>query len=124
MDAVSPGAVVRCARTGGGGCSETSHVLHELLTCLQVSSDRAERRTRSHPVRTIPCMSERLLTAGEVAETLRVSTMTIYRLIRRGELPAVRVGRNYRVRVSDLDRYLEQQTVDPASVDLDQLEEG
>jgi excisionase family DNA binding protein len=63
-------------------------------------------------------MTQRLLTAGEVAEQLRVSTMTVYRLIRRGELPAVRVGRNYRVRVEDLDGYLSEQVVDPASVDL------
>ena len=56
-------------------------------------------------------MSDRLLTAGEVADQLRVSTMTIYRLIRRGELPAVRVGRNYRVRASDLDRYLEEDVI-------------
>jgi excisionase family DNA binding protein len=69
-------------------------------------------------------MTDRLLTAGEVADTLRVSTMTIYRLIRRGELPAVRVGRNYRVRASDLDDYLEQQVVDPTSVDLDDIEEA
>lgn len=69
-------------------------------------------------------MSDRLLTAAEVAEHLRVSTMTIYRLVRRGELPAVRVGRNYRVRESDLTAYLEGQVVDPASVDLDAIDEG
>lgn len=63
-------------------------------------------------------MTERLLTAAEVADQLRVSTMTIYRLIRSGELPAVRVGRNYRVRQSDLDVYLEQQIVEPGSVEL------
>jgi excisionase family DNA binding protein len=68
-------------------------------------------------------MTQRLLTAGEVAEQLRVSTMTVYRLIRRGELPAVRVGRNYRVRVEDLDQYLSEQVVDPASVDLDDVGE-
>ena len=68
-------------------------------------------------------MTQRLLTAGEVAEELRVSTMTVYRLIRRGELPAVRVGRNYRVRVEDLDRYLSEQIVDPASVDLPEARE-
>jgi excisionase family DNA binding protein len=67
-------------------------------------------------------MDAPLLTAGEVADRLRVSTMTIYRLIRRGELPAVRVGRNYRVRASDLEAYLDAQVVDPASVDLDDLE--
>ncbi len=66
-------------------------------------------------------MTDRLLTAAEVAGLLRVSTMTIYRLIRRGELPAVRVGRNYRVRSTDLDAYLEQQVVDPATVDLAEL---
>ena len=63
-------------------------------------------------------MTQRLLTAGEVAEQLRVSTMTVYRLIRRGELPAVRVGRNYRVRSEDLEQYLSQQVVDPASVEF------
>ncbi len=68
-------------------------------------------------------MSQRLLTAAEVADQLRVSTMTIYRLIRRGELPAVRVGRNYRVRDEDLTAYLEAQIVDPASIDLDDLPE-
>ena len=66
-------------------------------------------------------MDHSLLTAAEVAERLRVSTMTVYRLIRRGELPAVRVGRNYRVRASDLEDYLVGQIVDPASVDLDAL---
>jgi excisionase family DNA binding protein len=69
-------------------------------------------------------MSVTLLTAAEVAEQLRVSTMTVYRLIRRGELPAVRVGRNYRVRASDLETYLDGQVVDPASIDLGALEDG
>ena len=45
-----------------------------------------------------------------------MSAMTIYRLIRRGELPAVRVGRNYRVRSGDLDTYLAAQVVDPSTM--------
>lgn len=69
-------------------------------------------------------MTDTLLTAAEVADELRVSTMTIYRLIRSGELPAVRVGRNYRVRARDLETYLEAQVVDPASVDLRDLSDG
>jgi excisionase family DNA binding protein len=69
-------------------------------------------------------MDDRLLTANEVAAQLRVSSMTIYRLIRRGELPAVRVGRNYRVRASALDAYLRAQVVDPGTVDLAQLADG
>lgn len=63
-------------------------------------------------------MTEQLWTAAEVAERLRVSTMTIYRLIRSGELPAVRIGRNYRVRQGDLEAYLEAQVVQPDDVDL------
>jgi excisionase family DNA binding protein len=62
-------------------------------------------------------MTDTLLTAAEVAEQLRVSTMTVYRLIRSGELAAVRVGRNYRVRAGDLEDYLESQIVDPATLD-------
>lgn len=54
-----------------------------------------------------------LLTVAEVADMLRVSTMTVYRLIRTGELPAVRVGRSYRVKSADLDTYLEAQVVEP-----------
>lgn len=69
-------------------------------------------------------MTQPLLTAAEVAEDLRVSTMTVYRLIRRGELPAVRVGRNYRVRAEDLEAYLASRVVDPATVDLDEVDEG
>src|SRR6056297_2313448 len=66
-------------------------------------------------------VSTQLLTAAEVADQLRVSTMTIYRLIRSGELKAVRVGRNYRVPVADLERYLTDQVVDPDTMDLDRV---
>ena len=37
---------------------------------------------------------------------LRVSTMTVYRLIKAGNLAAVRVGKSYRVSQDDVDRYL------------------
>lgn len=46
------------------------------------------------------------MTVGEVAAALRVSSMTVYRLINAGELPAVRIGRSFRVRTEDLERYL------------------
>ncbi len=39
----------------------------------------------------------RFLTVAEVAEMMRVSTMTVYRLVHSGELPAVRFGRSYRI---------------------------
>ncbi|MHB1598723.1 MAG: helix-turn-helix domain-containing protein [Acidimicrobiales bacterium] len=46
------------------------------------------------------------LTVSEVASALRISNMTVYRLIGSGQLPAVRVGRSYRLRLEDVDRYL------------------
>ena len=39
----------------------------------------------------------RFLTVAEVAELLRVSKMTVYRMVHAGEIPAVRVGRSFRV---------------------------
>ncbi len=39
----------------------------------------------------------RFLTVGEVADLMRVSSMTVYRLVHSGELPAVRFGRSFRI---------------------------
>ena len=39
----------------------------------------------------------KFLTVAEVAEVMRVSKMTVYRLVHSGEMPAVRFGRSYRV---------------------------
>lgn len=50
--------------------------------------------------------SARYLTVREVASMLRLSNMTVYRLINSGELPAVRVGKSFRLRDEDVNRYL------------------
>lgn len=47
------------------------------------------------------------LTVAEVAKVMRVSKMTVYRLVHSGELPAVRVGRSFRVRAEAVHAYLE-----------------
>lgn len=46
------------------------------------------------------------LTVAEVAELLRVSNMTVYRLINAGQMNAVRVGRSYRITEDEVDRYV------------------
>jgi excisionase family DNA binding protein len=46
------------------------------------------------------------MTVAEVADLMRVSSMTVYRLIKAGELAAVRVGKSFRIREDDVDRYL------------------
>jgi excisionase family DNA binding protein len=39
----------------------------------------------------------RFLTVAEVADMMRVSKMTVYRMVHSGELPAIRFGRSFRV---------------------------
>jgi len=48
------------------------------------------------------------LTPEEVADALSVSRHTIYRLIERGNIPTVRIGRLHRVRKVDLERWIEE----------------
>jgi excisionase family DNA binding protein len=59
-----------------------------------------------HIVKREPFTEARLKTVNEVADLLRVSRMTVYRMIKTGEMPAVRVGRSYRLRSEDVDTYL------------------
>lgn len=51
-------------------------------------------------------MSEHLMTVPEAAELLTVSESTVWRLIRDGRLPVVRIGRSTRVRETDLNDIL------------------
>lgn len=48
------------------------------------------------------------LTVAEVAEMARVSRMTVYRMVHAGELPAIRVGRSYRVPAAAVRRMLSE----------------
>ena len=50
----------------------------------------------------------KFLTVAEVAAVMRVSKMTVYRLVHSGELPAVQIGRSYRVPEHAVDDYLRQ----------------
>ena len=52
---------------------------------------------------------EGFLTTEEVLEYLQVNLRTVYRLIRAGKIPAVRVGRQWRFRKRDIDSWLESQ---------------
>jgi excisionase family DNA binding protein len=52
------------------------------------------------------------LTVAEVASLMRVSKMTVYRLVHSGELPAVRVGRSFRVHAKAVHDLLESSFFD------------
>ncbi len=56
----------------------------------------------------------RFLTVAEVASIMRVSKMTVYRMVHAGELPAIRVGRSFRVPEDAVQRYLRSSYVDTA----------
>ena len=56
----------------------------------------------------------RFLTVAEVASIMRVSKMTVYRLVHSGELPAVRVGRSCRVPEDAVHNYLRASYIDTA----------
>ncbi|MBA3417276.1 MAG: helix-turn-helix domain-containing protein [Geodermatophilaceae bacterium] len=54
------------------------------------------------------------LTVAEVAALMRVSKMTVYRLVHSGELAAVRVGRSFRVPEKAVHNYLHDAYTDTA----------
>lgn len=54
-----------------------------------------------------------LMTAAQVAEYLQLHKLTIYKYIREGRLPAVRLGRSLRIMKADVERFLEERKEAP-----------
>lgn len=61
---------------------------------------------------TLAAVEQQLLSPAQVARLLDVSTTTIYRLVKTGELKVLRIGRNIKIELSAVDRYLDSQRVD------------
>ena len=57
----------------------------------------------------------KFLTVAEVAEMMRVSKMTVYRLVHAGELPAIRIGRSIRVPESAVQAAIDTHIADSAA---------
>lgn len=57
---------------------------------------------------------DRLMTAKEVAQYLRLDEHTVYRMARRGEIPAYKVAGKWRFRRGALEQWLESQGVQQA----------
>lgn len=55
-------------------------------------------------------MEDIFYTLEEIAQKLRVSYMTMYRWVKDGKLKAVKAGKQYRVKQSELDKFLEDQS--------------
>jgi len=77
----------------------------------QAPSGSARGSASARPVRPVAPVPDaleqvRFLTVAEVATAMRVSKMTVYRLVHGGDLPAVRVGRSFRVPEQAVHDYL------------------
>lgn len=57
------------------------------------------------------------LSTLKAANRMGITTRTLYRFIDRGDLPAYRFGRVIRLRLSDVDRFVEQCRVEPGSLE-------
>jgi len=51
---------------------------------------------------------DKLMTLEEVAEYLRLSVHTIYKMAQKGKIPALKAGKKWRFRKEDIDRWLEK----------------
>ncbi len=76
-----------------------------MSTSAQRGPGKPTEPTGVHPVD--PALSEvNFLTVAEVASVMRVSKMTVYRMVHSGDLPAIRVGRSFRVPEKAVHDYL------------------
>ena len=57
--------------------------------------------------------ADELLNVSQIAKTLGVSRMTVYRMRDDGELPFIQVRGRYKCRRSEIERYLDEQVVEP-----------
>jgi len=56
-------------------------------------------------------MPSTILTVPEVCEYLHVSQATVYRLLRRKNIPAFRIGKNWRFNIGELERWIDQESL-------------
>lgn len=81
-----------------GGAMSAESTVHDMA---------AEPNKRANAPEGASLAEMRFLTVAEVATLMRVSRMTVYRLVHSGELPAVRVGRSFRVHERAVHDYLQ-----------------
>ena len=74
------------------------------------ASGSGQQRSNKAPAAQVPADAAlgevKFLTVAEVAAVMRVSKMTVYRMVHGGDLPAVRVGRSFRVPEKAVHDYL------------------
>ena len=75
--------------------------------------------------RTVP-VAARFASIADVAETLNISSRQAYGLVTSGELPAIKVGKSWRIELTELEAYIQRQYADArarvASGDFDDVQ--
>lgn len=61
--------------------------------------------------KSLPENEPEILKPQEIAATYRVSVMTVYRLLRSGKIPTIKIGKSIRVRASDWEDYVTREGV-------------
>lgn len=69
-------------------------------------STRRQEQTPSSEPQPLPVLSS-FMTVEDVAEMLRINKSTVYRMAKAGRIPATRVGRQWRFRLSALEDFLD-----------------
>lgn len=92
-----------CSAGGEAGGADVPEVSGAMM------SGNSQARSANTPISAANVLGggTQFLTVAEVANLMRVSKMTVYRLVHSGELPAVRVGRSFRVHAKAVHDYLE-----------------
>jgi excisionase family DNA binding protein len=58
-----------------------------------------------------PTMPSTILTVSEVCEYLHISQVTVYRMLRRKDIPAFRIGKSWRFSLEHLERWIEKESL-------------
>ncbi len=57
-------------------------------------------------------MNEMIYTIPEIAQYLKLSKSKVYQLVQKGQLPHIKIGKNVRVKESDLNQWIDKQRQD------------
>ena len=80
--------------------------------CITASSTTEPKRRQRKAQRdnTSPICNMQMLTPDDIMQALRLSRSTVYNMLKRGEIPSVKIGNMLRVNKSDFEHWLEQHT--------------
>lgn len=109
-----PAGEIRCAMANAGDTpfDEIRPATEIGPSVGSVGSGSSDQGPAAAEFRAADRASVKFLTVAEVAAMIRVSKMTVYRMLHNGEIPAVRVGRSFRVTEKDVDEFIRRSFYD------------